>query len=185
MAATWKNFPLFARSVQHNQTIEGIEECEIQMARERKRRKKEQLPILTEEAAKAFRSFANFSKIKAKSMEAGLDMPPEDQISLPDLVSREDIDDVDDDPCTPEKMEKLPIDEQYDEFALPLIGMKAQIHGLNVRSKFNGAIVSLEKWDKHHKHFECRLEKTLSVIKVGFNHLKLIEEHGTEVGRSA
>ena len=59
--------------------------------------------------------------------------------------------------------------------------MKAQIHGLNVRSKFNGAIVTLEKWDKHHKHFECRLEKTQSVIKVGFNHLKLIEEHGAEV----
>jgi len=37
-----KNFPLFARSVQHNQTIEGIEECEVQMARERKRRKNEQ-----------------------------------------------------------------------------------------------------------------------------------------------
>ena len=64
------NFPLFARSVQHNQTIEGIEECEVQMARERKRRKKEQLPLLTEEAAKAFRSFAKFSKIKAKSIEA-------------------------------------------------------------------------------------------------------------------
>jgi len=77
-------------------------------------------------------------------MEAGLDTPPEDQISLPDLVSRKDTDDVDDDPYTPGEMDKLPIDEQNDEFALPLIGMKAQIHGLNVRSKFNGAIVSLE-----------------------------------------
>ena len=104
-------------------------------------------------------------------MEAGLDGPPEDQISLPELVSRQDIDDVDDDPWTPEKVEKWSIDEQYDAFALPLIGMKAQIHGLNVRSKFNGAIVTLEKWDKHHKHFECRLEKTQSVIKMGFDHL--------------
>ena len=65
-----KSFPLFARSVEHNQTIEGIEECELQMTRERKRRKKEQLPILTEEAAKAFRSFAKFSKIRTKPIRA-------------------------------------------------------------------------------------------------------------------
>ena len=29
-----KSFPLFARSVQHNETIEGIEQCEIQMLRD-------------------------------------------------------------------------------------------------------------------------------------------------------
>ena len=129
------------------------------MARERRRRKKEQLPLLTEEAAKAFRSFAKFSKTKAKSMEAGMDTSPEDQISLPELVLRNDAEDVDDDPYEPGEIDNLPTDEQYDEFALPMIGMKAQIHGLNVRSKFNGAIVSLEKWDKNNKHFECRLEK--------------------------
>ena len=126
-----------------------------------KEEKKEQLPLLTEEAAKAFRSFAKFSKIKAKSMEAGLDTSPEDQISLPELVLRKDDEDVDDDPYEPGEIDNLPTDEQYDEFALPMIGMKAQTHGLNFRSKFNGAIVSLEKWDKHNKYFECRLEKRL------------------------
>ena len=61
-------------------------------------------------------------------MEAGLDELPEDQISLPELIVVKEIDDDKDDPWIPEEFKKLPLEEQYDEFALPLIGSKAQIH---------------------------------------------------------
>ena len=56
------NFPLFEKSIIHNETIEGIESCNIQMKRERARRKKEILPKVPEDKIKSFRAFAKFKQ---------------------------------------------------------------------------------------------------------------------------
>ena len=53
-------FPLFARSVEHNETIEGIEQCGAHMKQERARRKREIAPKFSVDEIKAHRAFASF-----------------------------------------------------------------------------------------------------------------------------
>ena len=58
------NSPLVARAIEHNETIEGIEGCDVLMKHERARRKQKVVPKLAVDEAEACRSFASFIKVK-------------------------------------------------------------------------------------------------------------------------
>ena len=82
-------FPLLARSIEHNETLEGIEKCQAYMKYERARRKKQDCPKFTVEEAKAFRSFANFKRLKSVAAEAGREVQPSEmeKVEMPETVS--------------------------------------------------------------------------------------------------
>ena len=75
--------------MKHNETIEGIEQCDIHMGRERRRRKRETQDVQTVGEAKAFRQFTRFKKEESQPREAGFESRPADQQSLPDLEDLE------------------------------------------------------------------------------------------------
>ena len=114
------NFPLFEKSILHNETIEGIEQANIQMNRERLRRRKEKMPILKPLEAKAYRAFAQFHRIKTQPAGAGFEEQPEDQVSLPDLEIR-DLGEVTKDIDETLPFEDWKIEDQYDAYTLPFI----------------------------------------------------------------
>ena len=145
MTITWtKNgnaFPLFEQLMKHNEKIEGIEQCDVHMSRERRRRKREAQAEQTAGEAKAFRQFARFKKERSQPKEAGFASRPFGQQSLPDPEELEMLDTVElIDPIKP--FSDWKVEDQYDAYALPLIGHKAQVHGLENRSQFNGMIVT-------------------------------------------
>ena len=72
--------------------------------------------------------------------------------------------------------EEWDLDDQYNAYSLPLIGKKAQIHGLDSKSRFNGMIVKLEHWNRANQYFEARLDKTQAIIKVGIENVKVLED---------
>lgn len=80
------HFPLFARSLEHNETIEGIQQCEVQMNRERRRRHHELQPTMSEDEVKAFRTFAKLKAVMSKPPDAGFDLQPEDAQSVEDNI---------------------------------------------------------------------------------------------------
>ena len=112
-------FPLFEQSIKHNETIEGIEDCEINMTRERTRRKNEVIhPAPIKNEAKVVQNFAQFTRIKLLPPGAGFDVQPTYKLSLPDLKECE----------TPDEFEVLDTEkpfaewgnaDQFDAYALP------------------------------------------------------------------
>ena len=64
-----------------------------------------------------------------------------------------------------QKIEDMTTEDLYDACTLPMIGMTAQIYSLDSRSRFNGMIVSLERWDSDNQYLEARLENRKPLSK--------------------
>ena len=62
------------------------------------------------------------------------------------------------DPTMP--WEQLELQDKYDALSLPMIGMRAQIHGLKGRGNFNGMIVTLDAWNSDKQYLEARVWPT-------------------------
>lgn len=80
------HFPLFARSLEHNETIVGIEQCEVHMNRERQRRRHELQPTMFEDEVNAFRTFAKLRATASKPPNAGFELQPDDAQSVEDDI---------------------------------------------------------------------------------------------------
>jgi hypothetical protein len=91
-------FPLLPRYLEHNETLKGIEECEIHMRYERAKRKGEDEPKFTVDEAKAFRSFAQFKLLKSVAVEEGREIEPDElaKVELPEIfpIDPDDVRDV-------------------------------------------------------------------------------------------
>ena len=61
-------------------------------------------------------------------------------------------------------------------FVLPLVGRNAQIHSLKDRTQFNGMLVTLMGYDNDLEVFECRLQKSKAMIRVGIEKLRVYNE---------
>ena len=161
-------FPLFARSIEHNETIKGIEQCGAHMRQERARRKKEVAPKFSVDEAKAFRVFASFKKLKSVAMEAGRELQPDEKakMEMPQLFP------IDPDNDTDVANAEIPFENWSDEdklkaYVLPLIGRSAQIHSLKEGSQFNWMLVDIESYDDESQMFETRFKKSKAMFKIG------------------
>ena len=98
------------------------------MERERRRRRYEMQATMSEDEIKAFRTFAKFKTVTTMPPNAGFDTQPDDAISVEDDIPL-DVSNglVEVDPTTP--WEQLELPDKYDALSLPMIGMRAQIHG--------------------------------------------------------
>ena len=54
--------------------------------------------------------------------------------------------------------------------------MRAQIHGLKARNKFNGMIVTLDAWNRDNQYFEARFEKTKATICIGVENVRPVQK---------
>ena len=141
-------------------------------------KEKELQPKMSVDEAEAFRSFAWFKKIKSLPAGAGFEEQPIDAIEMLELEPEAagepaELTDIG------KPFEEWDLDDQYDAYSLPLIGKKAQIHGLDSKSRFNGMIVKLEHWNRANQYFEARLDKTQAKIKVGIENVKVPEDGDT------
>ena len=74
-------FPLFARSVEHNETIDGLDMAMLQMKRERCRRKREKLLALDPALSQKLLDFARSKEAENLDIDAGYEEAPADELS--------------------------------------------------------------------------------------------------------
>ena len=112
-------------------------------------------PTMSEDEIKALRTFAKFKTVTTMPTNVGFDTQPDDAISVEDDIPL-DVPNglVRVDPTTP--WEQLELPDKYDALSLPMIGMRAHIHGLEARSNFDGMIVTLDVWNRDDQYFEPR-----------------------------
>lgn len=155
------HFPLLERYVQHNETVEGIEEALLQATIQRNRRKGRKRLELSEGAEKRMREFAQTLPVPMVPEDAGYDKAPADPVTpraaaatpngiLPTIIPLEVSEGVSD--------EILAKRAQLDAQASTLLGHYAQVINLVGRKRYNGTTVFLEKWDSQRQLFEARMK---------------------------
>lgn len=168
------SFPLFERFLQHNETLEGLEDCKRQLKRERARRKREELPPLSAEEVEKFRTFAKFSKKMEKPDNAGFEQPPLDPISMDELEPIETTEEgmANEDPEDLQSYEEMERSMMLRAFLLK--GAVVEIVDLKGRSHFNGKLARIENWDNDNRYFEARLKKSEKIVKLLLKNVRVL-----------
>ena len=139
----------------------------LQMTRERKRRKKLDLPKLDVVVEKKLGDFARAKRGEVPE-GAGYEEAPTDEVSpttkdddVPFIGPLLDVEQSYADPLAKERRER----QKCDAKARKLLGNTARIINLKGRTKSNGLLVELDYWDSANQIYECRLVETKTVIK--------------------